>query len=278
VFSNYGYNLAQNVTWPQDSFHYRVGRTPQSMQPFQDFEPPELCPGDSLYFFPSQRHHKTWQWDMGDGTLIIQKNGDHAPAPLPYAWAEGGTYTVTLRDSVGCAPTDSVQITVQSGVVAGFTAEVQRRCEGFQINLTAQSSGPHQWRYPGDRSEDSSHSFHYTGALRELPITLITGEGNCADTLQKTVALPEGEIARPTLPNVFTPNGDGINDAFCIPEAAPFAGCFSLQVYNRYGRELFTTRNPTQCWQPERNLPQGVYFYLLRIGDQQYRQALHLQR
>ena len=71
------------------------------------------------------------------------------------------------------------------------------------------------------------------------------------------------------MPNVITPNNDGVNHAFCIAEAAGFADCFQLQIFNRWGSEVFKTQNPQDCWQAE-NAPAGVYFYVLKIGEQQY--------
>ena len=279
VCSNYGYNLAQSVTWPEDSFQYRVGHSSDSTKQFAAFNnQPRLCPGDTLYFYPSSRRNKTWIWEMGDGTRIIQKIGANEPQAFPYTWQEGGNYTVVVRDSVGCAPPDSVHVVVDKQRAADFRAELTPRCNGFQIELIAQNKGAWQWQYPDGESRDSTVIFNYSGALQELPVTFISGQGKCADTARKVIDLPETSIQEPTLPNVFTPNGDGVNDHFCIPGAKSYAECFSLQVFNRYGLSLFSTSDPSRCWSPNSNTPPGVYYYLLRIGANEYRGVLHLQR
>jgi gliding motility-associated-like protein len=67
------------------------------------------------------------------------------------------------------------------------------------------------------------------------------------------------------LPNIFTPNGDRVNDRF-IP--FPYRGVRSidLQVFNRWGQAVFTTTDPDILWDGTLNnggdaCPDGVYYY-----------------
>jgi len=64
--------------------------------------------------------------------------------------------------------------------------------------------------------------------------------------------------------NVFTPNGDGINDLF-QPVVGNMAD-YTVQVYDRTGREVFVG-NPTKLWDGNVNgsaVPIGVYVYLFQ--------------
>lgn len=61
------------------------------------------------------------------------------------------------------------------------------------------------------------------------------------------------------LPNVFTPNSDGINDVF--PEQLP-PYHFSLQVFNRWGIEVFKGENT--AW-PAGDFPDGTYYYFIEM-------------
>ena len=67
------------------------------------------------------------------------------------------------------------------------------------------------------------------------------------------------------LPNVFTPNGDGINDYF-----EPFPYCYvkeiELKVFNRWGNTVFETDNAEVLWNGINSIsgiacPDGVYYY-----------------
>ena len=68
------------------------------------------------------------------------------------------------------------------------------------------------------------------------------------------------------LPNVFTPNGDGINELFT--PFTPYSGVtrIEMEIYNRWGKRVFRTTDPDILWdgtdettkQPSSD---GVYFY-----------------
>jgi len=77
------------------------------------------------------------------------------------------------------------------------------------------------------------------------------------------------------LPNVFTPNGDGIND-YLIPltpnEINPKATVdhVELVIFNRWGRIVFKTQNPMINWDGKnqnthQDCPQGVYYYTCNV-------------
>ena len=72
-----------------------------------------------------------------------------------------------------------------------------------------------------------------------------------------------------TLPNIFTPNGDRINDLF-VP--FPYRGVreIDLQVFNRWGQQVFSTQDPDIGWNGTLNnngesCPDGVYFYTCTV-------------
>lgn len=70
----------------------------------------------------------------------------------------------------------------------------------------------------------------------------------------------------PIFPNVFTPNGDGVNDYFYI--TIPYATCFSMEIYNRWGIEVFNATTVEYPWDGRvpssgEQLPAGVYYYTI---------------
>lgn len=72
-----------------------------------------------------------------------------------------------------------------------------------------------------------------------------------------------------TLPNVFTPNGDRVNDFF-VP--FPYRGVkkIDLQVFNRWGQRVFHTDDPDIKWDGTladtgEPVPDGVYFYICQV-------------
>lgn len=65
-------------------------------------------------------------------------------------------------------------------------------------------------------------------------------------------------------PNVVTPNGDGVNDYFKINGLNNFPGS-SLNVYNRWGNELYKNDDYKNDWSPD--VTDGTYFYIVNVSD-----------
>ena len=74
-----------------------------------------------------------------------------------------------------------------------------------------------------------------------------------------------------TLPNTFTPNGDGANDSF-IPYPYCFIESIELAIFNRWGELVYETRDPDINWRGEnlngRDLPSGTYYYTCKVFEQ----------
>ena len=73
------------------------------------------------------------------------------------------------------------------------------------------------------------------------------------------------EIAKETIlivPNIFTPNGDGINDQFHITyDNRPQT--FDIVIYNREGKKMYSSSNPDFHWDGS-HCTAGVYSYLIK--------------
>src|SRR5690606_14121561 len=68
-----------------------------------------------------------------------------------------------------------------------------------------------------------------------------------------------------SIPNTFSPNGDGINDYWIIPELINYPNAYVI-VVNRDGQTVFETKSFTRWDGRYRGnpLPAGVYFYRVR--------------
>lgn len=66
-------------------------------------------------------------------------------------------------------------------------------------------------------------------------------------------------------PNVFTPNGDGINDEFRVAYKSIVE--FKATIFNRWGVKIFEWTDPQKGWDGTyngRNVSEGPYFYVIR--------------
>src|SRR5690606_40339000 len=71
----------------------------------------------------------------------------------------------------------------------------------------------------------------------------------------------EVEVIALKIPNVFTPNGDGVNDYFEIRGLGMFP-THRLTVFNRWGNEVYKSSNYQNDWNGA-NLSEGTYYYVL---------------
>lgn len=73
------------------------------------------------------------------------------------------------------------------------------------------------------------------------------------------------------LPNVFTPNDDGVNDLF-----SPFPFCYieeiEMKIFNRWGNLVFETKDPEVNWDGmnifnNNPVPDGIYYYTCKVSQ-----------
>ncbi|MBI4945394.1 MAG: PKD domain-containing protein [Bacteroidetes bacterium] len=82
------------------------------------------------------------------------------------------------------------------------------------------------------------------------------------------------------IPNVFSPNGDGMNDMFYIPGVCPNEK-YSLQIFDRWGVLMFSTSMRNNGWDGRTNagveVPNGVYYFIVTLEGQLDRMGNHLE-
>jgi len=72
-------------------------------------------------------------------------------------------------------------------------------------------------------------------------------------------------LKTPVIPNIFSPNGDGIHDRWEIEYLESYPGCI-VQIYNRYGQLVHKIVNYTSPWDGRINgkdAPVGTYYYII---------------
>ena len=72
------------------------------------------------------------------------------------------------------------------------------------------------------------------------------------------------------MPNAFTPNADGKNDIF-LPRLSFNPDTYLMQIYDRYGIVIFTSKNPEIGWdgriKGNNYAPEGVYVYHIQLSS-----------
>ncbi len=168
-----------------------------------------------------------------------------------YLWQDGtdkenidvnqpGIYRVKLTTTNGCVFTDSTIIRSVEPLPAAFLPSDTVICAGEPFDL----SPVHPFKsYAWSTGEISSSIQISTDGLYSLQVVDANG---CAGT--DTVRVETKKCAFGIyFPNVFTPNGDGINDIF-KPVIVGRPTMYKLNIYNRWGQLIFETRDPGAGW------------------------------
>ncbi len=200
------------------------------------------------------------------------------------------TYTVVATGITrfGCSATSTVQVEVLAPAVAGFTVSDSTRTNrppvSFTLRSTTVAPGPagtpttlsYQWTYQrvrdvagapaspldnpvafgGNAATVTTPALSLSGSyLIKLAATATVNGSTCTTTTQtRTVVVPDIQV-----PNVITPNADGLNDVFKVSTANTSS---KLEIYNRWGRKVYEQANYQNTWGGD-NQPAGVYYYLL---------------
>jgi hypothetical protein len=140
-------------------------------------------------------------------------------------------------------PTPSGEITQSPtgpGVVSGF-------------NLTAPDGAEYRW------STGETSSGITVRASGSYSVT-VTSQQGCSKQFAVQIQMQSLSI-----PNTFSPNGDGINDYWVIPELINYPNAYVI-IVNRDGQTVFETKSFTRWDGRYRGnpLPAGVYFYRIR--------------
>ncbi len=92
-------------------------------------------------------------------------------------------------------------------------------------------------------------------------------EGN--NNWNQAVSITQLVATLPTFDNIrslFTPNNDGMNDYWYIPDIEQY-GTISVQIYNRFGKLLYKSSAYKNDWGGTYNgtpLPEAAYYYIIK--------------
>ncbi|MCX7607269.1 MAG: gliding motility-associated C-terminal domain-containing protein, partial [Bacteroidia bacterium] len=180
----------------------------------------------------------------------------------------------TLTAQVSSTCTDQLQRTVEILPLptAAFTAQPPSLLlpEQNTLTLTNTSSGAatYQWDFGNGQTSTAPNptvTFDQEGEYLII-LTAISAEG-CRDTAQYRLIVRYAQAL--TIPNAFTPNGDGVNDRFVIR----YSGMESIRafLYDRWGNEIFSQQQASPSgtleWDGTKGgqpLPEGVYAGLIQ--------------
>jgi gliding motility-associated-like protein len=137
--------------------------------------------------------------------------------------------------------------------------------EGGQVTLTpalnANVPVTYQWT-PPTGLDNATASFPKASPTSDITYTLtVTSPQGCSASDAVFVKV----LKAPSVPNIFSPNGDGVHDRWVIPYLESYPGC-TIDVVNRYGQPVFHSVGYATPWDGKINgkdAPVGTYYYVI---------------
>lgn len=213
---------------------------------------------------------------QSDGTIVISATGTGA---INYSIDNGttfqssniftglpaGIYDVAVQDITGVS-TQQIILNYQTSVTAAFIPSVTTGAAVLNVDFvnTSINTNNYNWNFDGSTSNSTltNPSFAYDTPGSFL-VTLIASNGNCKDTASATITVTgQSEILE--IPNVFSPNNDGLNDVFMIPSIG--IKTMEVFIYNRYGEIVYEWMGKLGHWDGHtypagQSVPEGTYYY-----------------
>ena len=212
------------------------------------------------------------------GYWWINSNNDTLATTQQFQPSAPGTYTVVVHINGSCENSNTATIYELPSV--GFTSNYDadplhngiHLCEEDDLEITVTSSpsaSSYIWTYtslggsPLDLNNNTPVYMVPQLAYGEYEIE-VTDVNGCVNRIHIEVE----EECELTFHNVITPNFDGYNDYWVIENFDPSVS-HSLNIYNRWGNEVFTTSSYKNDWYGV-DLPHGVYYYVLNYNGKGY--------
>jgi len=205
-------------------------------------EPPYYCKGDTVELMATGGLN--YHWNTGQESSMIQIYPDSATV-----------YSVTVTNQWNCSNSAEISVEVYDKPKVEITTNKTEICLGEYVELIAEGAEEYNWNTGETFAKitvrpQSTMSYIVTG-------TNYTG---CMDTAKAEIKV---QICDINIPNVITPNSDGVNDKFVI-ENLEILSLANLKIYNRWGRLVYDSNHYNNDWDAS-NVSGGTYFYTLEI-------------
>ncbi|TXH57508.1 MAG: T9SS type B sorting domain-containing protein [Bacteroidia bacterium] len=189
-----------------------------------------------------------------------------------------GWYFVIGTDNNNCQSIDSIQINISTPQLDLNLSNDGVLCPGESVpfNTDAQNVS-YEWTGP-QGFITNNQNFVLTNAQPENTgwyYLTITDSNHCM-AIDSTYLDIKPNAKCLVIPDLITPDGDNLNDAWHIPGLEAYTNV-SVEIYNRWGNLIYKNQPYLNDWKGEVNygstigssgkVPTGTYFYVLILND-----------
>lgn len=234
--------------------------------------PTEACPGTPIMFLDSSFYEGSadYFWDFGNNSLSQLQNPS-------YTYTDTGYYSVGLLlitkdkcvDTLVLSKDSAIRILPTPTSILELSDSMKPlKHASFSFDGSSSLSNTSSQLYINGVfiSNSSIVDYTFTDTGHFTVTQIVQNDFGCFDTTSAIVFVyDEFEFI---IPNIFTPNGDRINDEFAVRACGVYE--YEIEIFNRYGISVFQSTSMNINWTGrinERIASEGVYFYKIKIKD-----------
>jgi gliding motility-associated-like protein len=261
----------QKLCWATDSsIPVAITRLQRPGTPVIAAQSSTFCPGEFANLFVQSEDRGIFQWYKGNGKKMDEIPGEIADT---YLAGEAGQYAVDYIGENGCRSAISNSLTITEHPVPKQPEIISSQSNlyaGLDYNLLVkypEAAEQYGWYkntlytdVEGTTFPIKNLSYIDTGTYT---VKVVNRQGCYVWSEAYMLNLSKAELF---VPNIFTPNGDGVNDYFQIIGLDDFAEN-KLEIVNKYGKVVFSQKNYHNTWNGD-GLPNDIYYYTLELKRQ----------
>ena len=225
----------------------------------------DLCIDFTETITPS---NSTISYNFGDGNTSLNNNPQHC-------YTTSGNYNViaTATSTLpGCATTYTLPSTINvilSPVASFSITEGNTVSVGTTLNLinTSTNNTTNVWKLCDGSTISQLNAISLAKDTGNCCIKLVTSNATCKDSVTHCIKVLSPVVI--TIPNVFTPNGDGSNDVFKITGSG--LKTLSCTIFDRWGLKMSEFTDLNGSWNGTTtsgvSVSSGTYFYIVKYTD-----------
>jgi large repetitive protein len=233
----------------------KISVTPQPQAP--DAKGVTICAGDKATLTAADKGGRLeWYASAASGTPLGFGNSFTTPS-LQHTT----TYYVQEVSQSCASERREVKVSVtESTANAGLDATIVK---GRSAELQASGGIKYTWS-PAESLSDATVANPVAKPDKTTTYTVtVETEAGCKFTDQVTITV----LPHVFVPNTFTPNRDGINDTWEIPNIEKYPNC-KVQVFNQWGNLVFASEGYKEPWNglfQGKELPIATYYYIIHL-------------
>ncbi len=219
---------------------------------------PSICENSTNNMFTLSGNSSSYQWTLPSNGSIINGQGT---ATISASWSSGSSSVSAIAIGTnGCNSLPGICIPT---IVPPPSVQFTHMDDFTDISFIDQTSNASQWNWDfgdGTNSNSQNPTHTYTTSGTYTVLLSVTNSAGCTNSIFQVIEILNDII----IPNVITPNGDGVNDFFTIKTFGLKE--YELTIWNRWGSKVFSSSSATIHWDGKVNgnpAPDGVYFYIL---------------